>query len=78
MEGPIIKKYKMDIPKTTTELAEDILKSINDFAIGSQSIINQAVNTGDPAPLLQALTTRREKLVQLWINFLFFLNFFFF
>ena len=38
MEGPIIKKYKMDIPKTTTELAEDILKSINDLRMVIKNI----------------------------------------
>jgi hypothetical protein len=41
-----------------------ILKSVNDFAIGNQSIINQTVNTGDPIPLQQALIKRRAQLVQ--------------
>tara|TARA_R110000803_G_scaffold210131_2_gene281156 strand:- start:233 stop:397 length:165 start_codon:yes stop_codon:yes gene_type:complete len=38
MESPTIKKYKMDIPKTTTELAEDILKSINDLRMVIKNI----------------------------------------
>lgn len=40
------------------------LKSINDFAIGNQSIINQTVNTGDPKPLQQAMVKRRLQLQQ--------------
>jgi hypothetical protein len=40
------------------------LKSINDFAIGNQSIINDAVNTGDPTQLQGALVKRREQIVQ--------------
>lgn len=39
------------------------LKSINDFAIGNQSIINNAVNTGDPTQLQSALAKRREQLI---------------
>lgn len=39
------------------------LKSINDFAISNQSIINNAVNTGDPTQLQSALVKRREQLV---------------
>ena len=41
-----------------------ILKSVNDFAIGNQSIINDAVNTGDPTQLQSALVKRRAQLVQ--------------
>tara|TARA_R110000850_G_scaffold101179_3_gene209385 strand:+ start:1793 stop:2962 length:1170 start_codon:yes stop_codon:yes gene_type:complete len=40
------------------------LKSFNDFAIGNQSIINNAVNTGDPTQLQGALVKRREQMVQ--------------
>ena len=40
-----------------------ILKSVNDFAIGNQSIINDAVNTGDPTQLQAALVKRRAQLV---------------
>lgn len=40
------------------------LKSINDFAIGNQSIINDAVNTGDPTQLQGALVKRREQMIQ--------------
>jgi hypothetical protein len=40
------------------------LKSINDFAIGNQSLINDAVNTGDATRLQSAMVKRREQLVQ--------------
>lgn len=40
------------------------LKSVNDFAIQNQSVINKSVNTNDPAPLQAALTKRRAQLVQ--------------
>lgn len=40
-----------------------ILKSVNDFAIGNQSIINDAVNTGDPTQLQGAIVKRRAQLV---------------
>lgn len=40
-----------------------ILKSVNDFAISNQSIINDAVNTGDPTQLQAALVKRRAQLV---------------
>lgn len=40
------------------------LKSINDFAVANQSIINNAVNTGDPTQLQAALVKRREQLIQ--------------
>ena len=40
------------------------LKSINDFAIGNQSLINDAVNTGDATQLQSAMVKRREQLVQ--------------
>ena len=40
-----------------------ILKSVNDFAIGNQSIINDAVNTDDPTQLQAALVKRRAQLV---------------
>jgi hypothetical protein len=65
-QGVDINKQTLDANQVAAQQNSDqrILKSINDFAIGNQSIINQTVNTGDPAPLLQALTTRREKLVQ--------------
>jgi hypothetical protein len=41
-----------------------ILKSINDFAGANATIINEAVNTNNPAPLQQALVKRRAELVQ--------------
>ena len=41
-----------------------VLKSINDFAISNQSIINEAVNTKNPVILQQALVKRRAELVQ--------------
>jgi hypothetical protein len=50
MDGPMIKKYKMDIPKTTTELAEDILKSINELRTVIKNItleIKELENTLD-------------------------------
>lgn len=40
-----------------------VLKSVNDFAISNQSIINDAVNTGDPTQLQAALVKRRAQLV---------------
>ena len=40
------------------------LKSFNDFAIGNQSIISNAVNTGNPTQLQSALVKRRAQLVQ--------------
>jgi hypothetical protein len=40
------------------------LKSINDFAIGNQSLINDAVNTGDATQLQSAMVKRREQLIQ--------------
>jgi hypothetical protein len=40
------------------------LKSFNDFAIGNQSIISNAVNTGDPTQLQGALVKRREQMIQ--------------
>jgi hypothetical protein len=40
------------------------LKSFNDFAIGNQSIIDNAVNTGDATQLQSALVKRRAQLVQ--------------
>ena len=40
------------------------LKSINDFAIGNQSLITNAVSTGDSTQLKGALVKRREQLVQ--------------
>ena len=40
------------------------LKSINDFAIGNQSLITSAVSTGDSTQLKGALVKRREQLVQ--------------
>lgn len=40
------------------------LKSINDFTIGNQSIIDNAVSTGDSTQLKGALVKRREQLVQ--------------
>ena len=40
------------------------LKSFNDFAIGNQSIIDNAVNTGNPTQLQSALVKRRAQLVQ--------------
>jgi hypothetical protein len=44
--------------------AQRKLKSINDFTIGNQSIINDAVSTGDSTQLKGALVKRREQLVQ--------------
>jgi hypothetical protein len=41
-----------------------ILKSVNDFAIGNQSIINETVNKKDPVPLQRALAVRRGQLQQ--------------
>jgi hypothetical protein len=41
-----------------------ILKSVNDFAIANQSIINEAVSTKNPVILQQALVKRRAELVQ--------------
>jgi hypothetical protein len=41
-----------------------VLKSVNDFAINNQSIINEAVNTNNPAILQEALVKRRAELVQ--------------
>lgn len=41
-----------------------ILKSVNDFAVANASIINEAVNTKNPAILQQALVKRRAELVQ--------------
>jgi hypothetical protein len=65
-QGVDINQQTLDANQVAAQQNSDqrILKSINDFAIGNQSIINQTVNTGDTAPLLQALTTRRDKLVQ--------------
>jgi hypothetical protein len=40
------------------------LKSINDFKIANQSLINDAVNTGDATQLQSAMVKRREQLVQ--------------
>ena len=61
-----INQQTLDANQISAQQASDqrILKSVNDFAIGNQSVINQTVNTGDPAPLLQALTNRRAQLVQ--------------
>ena len=61
-----INQQTLDANQIAAQQASDqrILKSVNDFAIGNQSVINQTVNTGDPAPLLQALTNRRAQLVQ--------------
>ena len=44
--------------------AQRKLKSINDFTIGNQSIINNAVSTGDSTQLKGALVKRREQIVQ--------------
>ena len=50
--------------QATDAVAQRKLKSVNDFAIGNQSIINNAVNTGDPTQLQGALVKRREQIVQ--------------
>ena len=39
------------------------LKSINDFAISKQSVINNMVNTGDPSQMQSELVKRREQLI---------------
>ena len=44
--------------------AQRKLKSINDFTIGNQSIITNAVSTGDSTQLKGALVKRREQLAQ--------------
>jgi hypothetical protein len=41
-----------------------VLKSVNDFSVANASIINEAVNTKNPAILQQALVKRRAELVQ--------------
>tara|TARA_R110000851_G_scaffold105683_2_gene224291 strand:+ start:1535 stop:2785 length:1251 start_codon:yes stop_codon:yes gene_type:complete len=41
-----------------------ILKSVNDFAIGNQSIINEAVSTGNIKPLQEAMVKRLALLKQ--------------
>lgn len=47
-----------------TERQNQYLKSINDYAVGNASLIQNALKTNDPTQLKQSLIRRRESLIQ--------------